>query len=290
MGLQRGIRNAGVIRGEHLFGIAFGFDFCAEHECGIKPMREFLGMDTSKIGLDGRTISNHSTIIYKEDTANDKALITLANKYDFKSENEKTFEQLLPVRYYNYPDMDKVESFWKEDRFTVIGNLSIIKEMYDAFLKNDIVLAGLNHEQCKAHPAFDQKASLTILIKSRIPEPIVTNFFYEDKKDLDLYDYEHKIGLTKLKEDAQEKYSEGDHDNGKTWMALSPRWVNYNNEDPEAIKGKTEYNIMYWANYPDGDDSGYGWYTVEQVKEWLTTPGVTLRSVKEKYQTETTEE
>ena len=54
-------------------------------------------------------------------------------------------------------------------------------------------------------------------------------------------------------------------------MACSPKWINY--EDAEAREKRkkemnTEYDIMYWINYSD-DDNNYGWYTVEQIREWL---------------------
>jgi hypothetical protein len=57
-------------------------------------------------------------------------------------------------------------------------------------------------------------------------------------------------------------------------MALSPKWI-----DNDEIKKKvnTEFEIRYWVNY--GDDDVYGWFTVEQIKQWLTTPDLKLRSL-----------
>ncbi len=54
-------------------------------------------------------------------------------------------------------------------------------------------------------------------------------------------------------------------------MALSPRWIDVAGE---VKKIKTEYEIAYWVNY--GDDNTYGWFSVEQIIEWLTTPNLQL--------------
>ena len=61
-------------------------------------------------------------------------------------------------------------------------------------------------------------------------------------------------------------------------MALSPKWINYQNENPDAKESnKTKYDIAYWVNY--GDDEVYGWFSVEQIKQWLETPGLKLSTL-----------
>ena len=72
--------------------------------------------------------------------------------------------------------------------------------------------------------------------------------------------YEQLIGMDKIKETAQLK--------GKYWMALSPRLLTEDN------KMNTDYLIYYWVNY--GDDETFGGFTVEQIKKWLTIPGLLL--------------
>lgn len=82
--------------------------------------------------------------------------------------------------------------------------------------------------------------------------------------------YEVQIGLAKLKEEQRTIYSNSNGSKGKSWMALSPKWI-----DPERKDAiKTDFEIMYWVNY--GDDDVYGWFTVEQIKEWLSTPKLKL--------------
>lgn len=69
-----------------------------------------------------------------------------------------------------------------------------------------------------------------------------------------------------------EKYGNKNGYNGLHYfMACSPKWINYHDEEArEASKKKvnTKYDILYWINYSD-DDNNYGWYIVEEIREWL---------------------
>lgn len=92
---------------------------------------------------------------------------------------------------------------------------------------------------------------------------------FERNKD-NLKTYEMQIGLWKLKEEQIQLRRQTNGNKGKYWMALSPKWI-----DEERKKAtKTEYEIDYWVNY--GDNNTYGWFTVEQIIKWLTTPELQL--------------
>lgn len=79
-----------------------------------------------------------------------------------------------------------------------------------------------------------------------------------------------QIGLWKLKEEQLQLRRQTNGTKGKYWMALSPKWID---EDRKKTT-KTEYEIGYWVNY--GDNNTYGWFTVEQIIKWLTTPELQL--------------
>lgn len=85
--------------------------------------------------------------------------------------------------------------------------------------------------------------------------------------------YEAHIGLAKLKEEQRTIYRNSNGKKGKYWMALSPKWI----DEERKQQVKTEFEIMYWVNY--GDDETYGWFTVEQIKKWLTTPDLKLHTL-----------
>lgn len=91
-----------------------------------------------------------------------------------------------------------------------------------------------------------------------------------DRSNENLEKYEIQIGLKKLKDEQRLIYRNSNGNKGKYWMALSPKWIDKDRKD----KNKTDFEIMYWVNY--GDNETYGWFTVEQIKKWLTTPDLKL--------------
>jgi ribosome-binding ATPase YchF (GTP1/OBG family) len=100
-----------------------------------------------------------------------------------------------------------------------------------------------------------------------------------DKEYFDRVDYEEKIGMKKL----ITKYgNKNGYKGDKYFLACSPKWIDYDdaeNREKRKAEMKTEYDIMYWINYSD-DDENHGWYTVEQIKKWLTTKGLHLIEIK----------
>lgn len=95
-----------------------------------------------------------------------------------------------------------------------------------------------------------------------------------DKNTENLGKYEMQIGMSKIKEEQRTIYRNSNGTKGKYWMALSPKWIN---NDDWKKKLKTKFDIAYWVNY--GDDEVYGWFSVEQIKEWLTTPTLKLSTL-----------
>jgi len=52
--MRKGSLDLAIYKDENgnLQGVSLGFDFCAEHEWGIKTLRNKLGMDDNIIGID----------------------------------------------------------------------------------------------------------------------------------------------------------------------------------------------------------------------------------------------
>lgn len=104
-----------------------------------------------------------------------------------------------------------------------------------------------------------------------IAEPTSLNF---EKTSQNLSKYEMKIGMSKLKDEQQTIYRNSNGTKGKYWMALSPKWID---SDSWKEQLRTEFDIAYWVNY--GDDDVYGWFSVEQIKQWLSTPDLKLKTL-----------
>lgn len=96
--------------------------------------------------------------------------------------------------------------------------------------------------------------------------------FERTKKNIEKY--EMAIGLSKIKDHQSTLYRNTKGAKGKYWLALSPKWID---DEKIKIEFNTEYEIAYWVNY--GDNETYGWFSVEQIKKWLTTPGLKLSTI-----------
>lgn len=275
--MRKAYQNVSIVRNEEknneLIGVSLGYDFCAEHEWGTKGIKREFGIDSTKIGIDARSITKGS-VLYKE--KGEIALIRNGDNFSITYNNlaEKSFDECLPHDLKHLSDKE-LHTAWSEDDFCVVGPIDVIKELKEAFDKHNVCFATINDL-----PAFGG-TSLCILIKDRLPQESIDLMAYVDNKSLDLVTYEKEIGIAELKETKyKSKYSNDfDETKDKYWMALSPRWINYKNESPsDKEKSKTKFDIMYWVNY--GDDETYGWFTVEQIKEWLETPTLKLASFK----------
>lgn len=261
--------------GEIFHGISLGYDYCAEHEWGIERMCEKLKIDKSskKLGIENRTITNHDCIEFLKE--NNNAILTTRTPWNKK--DNFILKDLIPHDLeFNYKN-SKLRTAWDEKDFCVIvsgeENVKLLEDLYEQFKKNNIAITRVN----RSIPVFSN-ASLSLLIIDRLPKEAIDEMYNVDKKHKDLIDYEEKIGLTKLKEDTRPGYKKE-----KYYMACSAKWIDYENpENLKKFKKKTgtEYDIQYWVNYSDDDDN-YGWYTVEEIKKWLSTPGLKLKNIRQ---------
>lgn len=92
------------------------------------------------------------------------------------------------------------------------------------------------------------------------------------KNDENLVKYEAYIGMQRLKEEQRTLYRNTNGEKGRYWLACSPKWIS-----SDERKEKNEYEIVYWVNY--GDDMTYGWFTVEQIKQWFDNPNIYLHEI-----------
>ncbi len=275
--MRRATSNFSVIKDENIFyGISLGYDYCAEHEWGIEKMRKDLGIGTNPdvLGLENRIVTKNNSVIFKKDEK--QALLTNHLPWR-KTVEEVTLKDLTPndLSYVSQFSKD-LATAWDGEHFCIIvsgeENINHLENLYNQFKNNNVAITRINSEI----PAFSN-ASLCVLIADRLPQKSIDGMYAVDKAAKDLVDYEAEIGLTKLKEETRNGYKKE-----KYYCACSPRWINYENpEAREKTKEKlgTKYDIQYWINYSDDDDN-YGYYTVEEIKKWLSTPGLKLTHIR----------
>ena len=296
--MRRASCDNGLIIYENKFiGISLGYDYCAEHEWGFKGIKRLVGMpEPSKklMGVKNRSITIcPKNLVFKEETDNNKKYATLITAYiDW---NDK-IDDRLPNDLQNYkedfkwnikwskdhPDSeekDQLITAWDENSFGIVvmgeKEVQYLKELYEAFQNKNITIARLNFGGINPF----SNASLSILITDRLPQIALDGFLHADKELYDRKDYEEKIGMKKI----IEKYGNKNGYNGdKYFLACSPNWISYDNaeyREKRKAEMKTKYDIIYWINYSDNDNNN-GWYTVEEIKKWLTTPKLHLVNIR----------
>jgi hypothetical protein len=294
--MRKASQDNGIIVEEGKFiGIALGYDYCAEHEFGIKDLKRICGMpEASKrnMGVANRTITKVPKIIFREEVVVKGTTKLAKGKYAIlftgvEWHTKEQDENHVPHDFTNWKeslnwnakwnaehpdtrgDKDNIITAWDGGSFgvAVMGEKEVewLKELKTAIEEKCLTIAVAN---LRAKNPF-AGSSLCLLITDMIPNALVDAMYMGDKEYFDREDYEKKIGMKKI----IEKYGNKNGYNGLHYfMACSPKWINY--EDKEAReeqkkKRNTKYDIMYWINYSD-DDNNAGWYTVEEIKKWLT--------------------
>jgi hypothetical protein len=273
-----------VIDGQFI-GISLGRDYCAEHEWGIKELRSRFGLREGNIkcmGIENRLITkNVDNMVFLEEIKKKQKFAILYTGYTYRTLEET--QKDIPRDLKNYKEdiafnedyykrnpprepKDPIACAWDESSFGigVMGETAVgyLKELYQAFQEKNVVITFIN--LMPGNPFSN--VSLSLLIADRIPLSAGEQMYDADEEHYKLIEYEKKIGMTKLKE--KNRKSEGLH----YYLACSAKWIDYENEEArEEIKKKlnTKYDIRYWINYSDNDNN-YGYYTVEDIKKWLT--------------------
>jgi hypothetical protein len=293
--MRKASQDNGLIVDEGKFiGIALGYDYCAEHEWGIKELKQICGIpDSSKktMGVKSRTITKVPLLIFKEeivkrDTTKIKkgkyAVLYTGMQWRSKEENEEYISHDLKnwIEDLNWNakwnaehpstrgEKDNIITAWDSGSFgvAVMGEKEVewLKELKTAIEEKRLTIAVAN---LRAKNPF-AGSSLCLMITDRIPQETLDAMYLGDKTYFDREDYEEKIGMKKIIQNNKGSYG-GLH----YFMACSPKWIDYNNTEgtleEQKKKYNTKYDIMYWINYSD-DDNNYGWYTVEEIREWLT--------------------
>lgn len=281
--MRRAFSNVTLLSNENekeVIGVSLGYDYCAEHEWGIEDLNRKFGVNTSGLFYETK-ITKHEqqrSFLSKKDVESciyyfeqgDYAMLTTG--IDRWSDEEYNFDNQIPMDLKSYKDADLLTA-WDGGGFCVISkNKEALKLIYDNFLKLNIVFKF--YKGSKNNPF--ENASLSILIADRVPKEFVDtynkNIFDKRQLDQDVKD----CGLAKLMKEKEKSQYSNDYDPAKghkCWMALSPKRTQLKD---------SKYNFAVWANYPDGEDAGYGWYRVEDVLEWLQTPNIKLSEVKRK--------
>lgn len=274
---------------QKVIGFDLGYDFCAEHECGIEDIKRgfgipidykekpfsswwksILGLDKPIMGVEKRSITKcPETIIKGEGVVkwsdyskkpikrDSKKVYFIGYKpYFLSSQSDPTniFSDYLKQIY----DAEKshVWGWWSEDDFMVAStNKEFIDEMYEAFQNKDVVImVGGNG----GNPFKNR--GLCLIKKSLIPEEVVKMFLERDEDKWNLEKAAVSTGIYDRLEKAK-----------KSFYALSPRW-----------KDETKKDVVFWLNPQNQSQYSSGWYSVENLDMWAKDQGPVVEKKQKK--------
>jgi len=252
---MRRSRETSIIRNDNgaVIGVVMKADFTAEHEWGIKDLKNTLGVNDTKLGIKGRIINDCNRVFYFKTKKG--AYLCVPGYFDPEPDKLDKESEL-----HGWRD-ETLSSAWSGRDMYIYAkgeeDVLALEEIYKQAQKKNVAigLGGVDPRN-----PFD-RAGLNIMIVSNMPEDVLQKI-YDD--DLDYRNLQKADKKTKLKEAIKTKY-EG------TWNKPSIRaeWAKGHRETREEkpIAETTKYAVVYWLNASDY----YGWYTVEEIRQWLKT-------------------
>ncbi len=248
-----------------IIGIALGYDYCAEHEWGIKGIVQKLGIK----GLSNKTLGYKSRInnqvpkslVFGTSIVNGKkikaALIMWSLDYDEKY--TKFDWKMLPRDLegnnrttLSKDDKSSVIAAWGEGDFGIVvegeKNVEFLEKLYKAFQNKNVLVGTFKKLKAFCNP------SLTFLIKDLLPAGVEEEMVVQDKKSFELQKIIKKLNLEERLRKA-DKFNSDDYDG---IICASPSWNNKKDRN-------TKHPVAVWINA----DKNYGWYTVEEVESFI---------------------
>ena len=246
-----------------LCGANFGYDFCAEHEAGIQGIRESFGIKTYTgngainsikkflgalkpiLGLEARKITKSPPelqFFYKGDFC--------CVYYSTAKMSTTVFEDGIKSLAWEMakPGGRDLVGYWGDNSFMLVTtNHAFLQELKKAFVDLNIAIFTAG------------KFGLVICIPDRVDIRTKTDMYASDFNMLELRNKTDEIGIEKELRNAKKEFT-----------ALKPAW-----KDPATKQ------IHFWLNPYDQQKYNYGWYTVEELREWIKDTGPIVKVIQE---------
>lgn len=238
--------------GDTFYGVSTGFEFCSEHEWGIKILQESAGIKTLKhyvhtkkwfglskvkpiFGLDRTTILNTDNI----------------TQGIFDTDNGKYYLLAYNLNGRTVPDdfTDDFNTYWDDTCFIIISNN---KEKMTALTK-----AAYNKDLAftTGGKILTDHAGIRLVIKSKTPTSIKDQCLTDDRKNYELMLLDKKIDIRSKLNKAKCEY-----------YACSPRWKDYDKKE-----------IHWWLNPKDQNSINSEYFTQEELIEWTKGKGTCIK-------------
>lgn len=251
-----------LIHDEKPYGILLNADYVAEHEYGISGINHLFGLpNTADSFNDVKITRNGSHPPRLFELVDTSIRPTRGRRKPVESMGLGTrdfceWELSLTTRY---STDELLTAAFDSEEFIVRGfgseGVAIVQTLADGFAGGDIAI----WMSGSSNPFG--RGGLVIARYSMVPAEWIAHFNKagEDRRALEAADKATGI-KDRLKEIARTR---GTH----RYFALKPAWAS------EKQAKRTAYPIVYWLNPWDQQANSYGWFTVEELDQWIAGEG-----------------
>lgn len=238
-----------IVCDNKFFGVILAADYCAEHEWGIKDLKQEFGIPTPDVKEPPFGIERMAATQVPRHIFFDKTRLIVDQYGDNYSPSE--------LRLYRD---ETIAGAWNGRSFGLLvknkDNIKYLTELHDHIQnKNVFIYLGKPHG---GNPFL--RAGLIIGITDRATQEAKDMWFNEDKEMAQIYIEAEETGIEKLIcEKLKSSYG------GKPFFALTPR--------RKSSNINTKYDVMFWLNPCDQNKNNFGWFTVEELEQWTRGEG-----------------
>lgn len=280
--MRRGNDHEWHIEGGKTIFLSLGADYCAEHEWGINDLRLMLGVDGAKPkyaqeevkykkphGIERRRITNHSLIRLYEHKGQVLLMCEepwITKRFEEHLEKDgpaKTWKEFRPRELSLWGD-ETLATAWDGGSFGVLakGDDAVrLRELHKEILAGNVAIwvGGTSNPFARG--------GLILAIVSNVPA-------------------EHLETMRAADEDAEKLKAASDATGiidrlkaaGKGFFACSPRWLEGTFKTVDGEK-KSTYPVIYWLNPMEQHENHFGWFTVEDLDQWIKGEGPVPKTV-----------
>ena len=258
-----------VKHNDEIIAVNLGWDFCSEHEWGIKEIKSSFGINDELTKKNVGFITRKVTILPKELEllSTEEEMILGFSDYNYSKIDFKEYKRrILRDQQYSAEEKNLVCA-WSGRDFGILVKDNVgknfLRQLYNSFKEKDVVIFFASNQNPFSN------SGLTIAIYSKIPKGSLEQAKESDLDALALMKASDKTMIIKKLDKANSKESSWPKKCG--YYACSPRWIN------DSKKKESKHPVMYWLNPQDQQANKAGWYTVEDLEQWIKDKGPIIK-------------
>jgi hypothetical protein len=251
------------------YGFYLASDFTSHHEFGIAMLEHSFGIDRSLPGIPGRSITRPHPQTW---TIGTRIRVETKDSRKGRRRYRNHDIAMLIVGTYNFSGNTLTSREFAADGIEILGSFS--EEAFAIAAYSDTAKAALEEVKYgienndlailmggKSRNPFD-RGGLVIARASMIPAEQAQVTMDADLEERRL---QEAVTATGIVEKIDAKPINYGRLTMKRYHALAPAWI-----IPSILKDRTTaHPVMFYLNPAQQDRNNYGWFTVEELEQWL---------------------